>query len=142
MTAIVMNTATGAVTEYGWTFQSVSPQHAAKASGLYTLGGATDAGAQIVAELRGGVTGGERMRSVQAVYLALRSPGAGVLVVQGRTQNWEYPVAARDSGVARATPGKGIRESYLGFGYRNADGADFRIDRIDAEVTVTNTRRK
>jgi hypothetical protein len=64
MTAIVMNTLTGAVTEYDWTFTSLSAKHASDANGLCTLGGDTDAGAAITGEVRGGTPGGQQVQSV------------------------------------------------------------------------------
>lgn len=142
MTAIVMNTASGAVTEYDWTFESISPSLGAGASGLKTLAGDNDAGTDIDAELRSGLSGGETMQRVSSIFLALHGDGTGSALVFGRTTTWTYPLVARASGVSKATPGKGIQESYLGFGYRNAAGADFRLDRIDAEVIASQNRRK
>lgn len=141
MTAIVMNTLTGAVTEYDWAFKSLTATRAADDAGLYTQGGDTDNGAAIVAEMRGRKAGGEKMQSVSTVYFTLQGPIAGVAIVQGNTAAWEFPVEARPGGVCAADTAKGIREVYLGFGFRNAAGADFRIDRIDADVAVSNYRR-
>lgn len=141
MTTIVMNTISGAVTEYDWAFQSLTDDHAG-GDGLYALGGDDDAGTPIAAQLHGGKPGGETIQAVGDVFVAGSSVGEGRLIVSGLNDNWEYPVAARTSGVGVAKPGRGIRESYLGFGYRNVDGADFRIDRIDADVTPSKNRRK
>lgn len=142
MTAIVCNTATGAVTEYDWTFQSLTDTHAASPDGLFTLGGDTDAGAAITGQILSGKPGGKQVQGVRQVFVANEVASDGVLIVQGRSTSWEYPVASRDSGVGVASPGRGIRESYLGFGYRNTAGADFCIDRIDADVVAHTTRRK
>lgn len=142
MTAIVVNTLKGAVTEYDWTFQSMTEDVAGSASGLFSLGGSTDAGAVITGEIRSGKPGGETVMTVGNVFVAGSAAGAGVLVVEGRDDEWEFPVVARSSGVARATPARGISEGYLAFGYRNVAGADFRIDRIDAEVLPSKIRRK
>lgn len=141
MTAIVLNTFTGAVSEYDWTFKSIAANHAANDTALLALGGDNDAGVPIDAELRGGRNGGAQVMGVGDVFLALQGTGTGTLVVQGRTAEWEYPLAARASGVSVAKPGLGIRESYLGFGYKNAAGAAFQLDRIDAEVFVSKNRR-
>lgn len=141
-TTIVLNTATGAVTEYDWAFQSLTDTYAASTDGLFTLGGNTDAGENIAAEFRAGTPGGQQVQSVGKVFIAKEGTGAGALIVIGRSTSWEYAVEARASGVAAVTPGRGISESYLGFGWRNTDGADFRIDRIDAEVTPSKNRRK
>lgn len=142
MTAIVMNTASGAVTEYDWALQSISPSHGTSAAGLQTLAGNADDGAPIPAELRSGLTGGETTQRVSNVFLALHGDGTGSALVFGRTTTWTYPLVGRASGVSKASPGKGIQESYLGFGYVNAAGADFRLDRIDADVIASKNRRK
>lgn len=142
MPTIVMNTVNRAVTEYDWAFQSVAPSRATSGAGLHALGGDTDAGAAIASEVRGGKPGGEEVQSVGNVFVAVRGTGDGTLIVQGRDADWTYPVAARASGVSSVRPGRGIRDSYIGFGYRNAAGADFVLDRIDAEVVKSDTRRK
>lgn len=141
MTAIVMNTLNAAVTEYGWTFTSISAGHAADASGVYALGGDTDNGTAITGETRGGKQGGEKQQSVGNVFVALSTGASGTLIVQGRSSEWEYPVASRPGGIAVARPGRGIRENWLGFGFRNANGADFRLDRIDVDLFESKTRR-
>jgi hypothetical protein len=143
MTAIVLNTATGAVTEYDWTFQSMTDARAGGNAGLATLGGDTDAGAAISAQfLTGKPDGGGKMLGVQSVFVAAaRGTGDGTLIVQGASASWEYAVAARASTIAKAKPGKGIREPRLGFGYRNTAGADFALDHIEAEIVESKTRR-
>lgn len=142
MTTIVVNTVNRAVTEYDWTLQSVAPSRATSNAGLHALGGDTDAGALIASEIRGGKPGGEAVQRVGNVYIAVRGAGGGTLIVQGRDVDWTYPVVARASGVSSVRPGGGIRDSYIGFGYRNGGGADFVLDRIDAEVVKSDTRRK
>ena len=53
MNTIACNTLTGAVSEYtGFGFQSLTPTHAGSANGLFALGGDTDAGLPIVANIR------------------------------------------------------------------------------------------
>ena len=141
MAAIVMNTLSGAVTEYNWSFQSITAQRAGSASGLFTLGGNTDAGAQIVGEVRSGKYSGSGVLGVGNVYITTQGGGDGTLIVLGRTASWEYPLADRASGVSKGQPGLGIRESHLGFGYRNVAGADFILERIDAEVVPSTTRK-
>lgn len=51
MNTIVLNTLTGAVSEYDWPFQSLTPTHAGDVTGLYALGGDTDAGRPIDAHI-------------------------------------------------------------------------------------------
>jgi hypothetical protein len=141
MTTIVMNTLNAAVSEYDWAFQSITPSHAGGATGLFALGGATDAGAPITGEVRSGLQRGKAMLRLGNAFVSLNGAGDGVFTVQARGDTWEYPVLARASGVAKVQPGKGIRENVLGFGYRNAAGADFHLDQIEVELIESNTRR-
>jgi hypothetical protein len=142
MTAIVLNTLTGAPSEYDWGFASISEDFAGDAGGLYTLGGDTDNGAPIAASLLAGKPGGEAIERLGNVFVAVKGTGDGELIVQGESgTTWYYPVAARPSGVGCAKPGLGIKETRLALGYRNVAGAAFRVDRIDAEMFVSKTRR-
>lgn len=141
MTTIVVNTATGAVSEYDWAFQSISPAYMASNAGLFAAGGDSDGGAAIAARVVGNKPGGEKLQSLGNVYLAIKGTAAGILIVEGQSDTWEYPVVPRTSGVSCARPGLGIRESRLALGYRNTGGGDFRLDRLDAEVVESKTRR-
>jgi hypothetical protein len=142
MTTIVLNTATGAVTEYDWEFPAISPGHAGSPAGLFALGGNTDAGEPIGSEFRGGTPGGKQVQTIGPVFVAQDGDANGVLIVQGRIDSWEYPLQVRGKGVSAAKPGLGILESYLGLGYRNVGGADFHIERFDTDITASKTRRK
>lgn len=143
MTTIVLNTLNGAVTEYGWAFQSLTPAHAGDAAGLYTLGGATDAGQPIVATVTTGKTqwGSSLKKFLGVVFFALKSAGTSTLTVAGEGVGYTYPIVVRAKGESRATPGRGIRENYMAFSYSNADGADFQLDRIEVEVSQSTNRR-
>lgn len=143
MSTIVLNTATGAVTEYDWAFDSITRTRAGGAAGLASLGGDTDAGAPIAAHFLTGKPdgGGKMLTPVGAFVTASRGEGGGSLIVQGRSASWEYAGDSRDSRISRHKPGRGIREPRLGFGYRNAAGADFAIERIDVEIAESTTRR-
>lgn len=139
-TTIVMNTLTGAVTEYDWAFQSLTPDHAG-GTGLYVLGGNTDAGDPIDGEFLSGDQGGGHKLGLGSVYVGVQGEGEGAVLVKGAAADWAYPVQVRASGISRAKAGRGISENYLALGYRNVDGADFTIDRIDAEVIESKQRR-
>jgi hypothetical protein len=78
------------------------------------------------------------------VYLGMKGDeaSAGTLLVKLEDDTeYEYPVAVRAGGISRGVPGKGISEQYLALGYANVDGADFRIDNIQADVAASETRR-
>lgn len=142
--AIVMNTLTGAVSEYsGFGFQSLTPTHAGDAAGLFALNGDTDGGLPIVAAVTTGkqLWGSSTKKVAQVVYLSLQGSGTSAMTVSGEAASYSYPFAVRSSGQSRSVPGKGIRENYIAFGYSNTDGADFRLDRIEVLVAESTRRR-
>lgn len=144
MTAIVMNTLNASVTEYDWTFNSLSPTRAGATSGLCALGGDDDAGAAIAGSVMTGRTlalDQTRKAAIEDVYFGLRGAGNGVCRIEADDGAWEYPVAVKASGVSRAVPGKGISENYVALGYRNAAGEAFRLDRIEPTVVQSKQRK-
>lgn len=141
---IVLNTLTGAVTEYtGFGFQSITPTHAGSAAGLFQLGGDTDAGAPIVANvLTGKQLWGESLKKfIEMVYFSLKGSGTSRMTVVGESAAYSYDFPVRPSGQSRSKPGGGIRENYLAFGYSNKDGANFQLDRIEVLVRESKNRR-
>ena len=143
MKTIVMNTLNSAVTEYDWTLTSIAPTRAGSTGGLYTMGGNTDAGQPIPAS----ITTGKRMwgdtikKFVAYIYFAMAGTGIGraCVVTHSQTYAYEFPVKAQ--GVSRAVTGRGIRETYLAFGFDNIGGADFRIDSMEPTTAASTTRR-
>ena len=144
MNAILLNTLTGAVSEYSnFDFQSVTPNHAGSDTGLFALGGNLDVAAPIASTVSTGKTlwGSTLKKYLQVVFLALKGSGSGNLSIQGATASYTYPVTVRASGESRAVPGRGIRENYLAFTYGNVAGADFQLDRIEVVVAESGNRR-
>lgn len=144
MNAISFNTLTGAVSEYtGFGFQSITPTHAGSATGLFALGGDTDAGLPIVANVTTGkqLWGGSLKKTAQAVYFSLKGSGTSTLTVAGEGASHSYPFPVLATGQSRSVPGKGLRENYLAFGYSNTDGAAFQLDRIEVLVAQSKNRR-
>lgn len=142
--AIVLNTLTAAVSEYdGFGFQSITPGLAGSATGLFALGGNTDAGASIVATVTTGKTlwGGSLKKFVDMVYLSLKGAGTSALTVIGENAGYTYSFPVRNTGESRVKPGRGIRENYLAFSYSNTDGQAFELDRIEVSANNANTRR-
>ena len=142
--AIVMNTLNGAVSEYdNFEFQSGTPTHAGAATGLFALGGNTDLGLPIVAQALTGkaLFGASVKKFLDLVYFSLAGSGTSSLIVQGAVAAYVYTFPVRAPGESRARPGRGIRENYLALGYSNTDGADFRLDRIEALVNASQNRR-
>lgn len=144
MNTIIMNTLSEAVTEYdGFNFQSLTPTHAGSALGLYALGGNLDLTAPIVASITTGKTqwGASLKKFVASVYFAIKGSGTSTLTVKGESTSYSYQFPIRPAGESRGVPGRGIRENYLAFGYRNTDGADFQLDKIEVLVAPSQNRR-
>ena len=144
MKTIVMNTLTGAVSEYAnFDFDSISETHAASATGLYTFGGDTDNGVEIVAEVITGkpLWGDQRKKRLDMVWLSMKGEGTGEMIVRGENEEWRYNFPVRPTGQSRAKPGLGIRENYLAFGFSNPGGEQFTLDQISVSVVQSNTRR-
>ena len=144
MNTIALNTLTGAVSEYSnFSFQSITPTHAGSATGLYALGGDTDATQPIVSTVTTGKTlwGASLKKFVEMVYFAIKGSGTSRLTVHGETASYAYPFPVRPAGESRAKPGRGIRENYLAFSYSNTDGKDFRLDRIEVASATSTSRR-
>lgn len=142
--AIVMNTLTGAVSEYdNFQFQSITPTLAGSATGLFALGGDTDLGLPIVSHVLTGKTlfGPSVKKFLDLIYFSLLGSGTSSLIIQGAVAAYVYTFPVRAPGESRARPGRGIRENYLAFGYSNTDGADFRLDRIEVLVNASQNRR-
>ena len=143
MTTICMNTLNGAVTEFDWNFQSITPTHAGDVTGLYALGGDTDADQPIAARFMTPALQwqGSLRKAMSAVYFSMAGGGKGNLHVHGKAGQWAYPFAVRDFEVSRADPGRGISENYLAFGFSNQDGANFCIDAVEVATVASNKRR-
>ena len=144
MNTIVCNTLTGAVSEYTrHNFQSITPTHGGSAAGLFALGGNTDAGLPIVASIKLPPTLRESTlkKRLGMVYLSMTGTGSAQLMVLGKTQNWPYSFALRDSGQTRCPVGGGIRENYLGFGLSNPQGQAFTLDRVEVLLLESKKRR-
>lgn len=140
---IVLNTLTHAVSEYNWTFQSITPTHAGDAAGLYALGGELDDTQPIVAEVVTGTTlfDSSLKKHTEMVYFSVTGEGSGELIVRGKSDEYRYTFPIRPSGQSRQQPGKGIRENYLAYGFSKPDGEHFRLDRIEALIAQSKTRR-
>ena len=142
--AIILNTLTGAVSEYdNFAFHSITPTHAGSVLGLYAMGGDVDIDQPIVATVTTGKTlfGASLKKFLDLVYFSLKGSGTSSLTVTGEATSNTYTFPVRATGVSRAKPGRGIRENYLAFGYSNTDGADFTLDRIEVPTSPSKTRR-
>lgn len=144
MNTIVVNTLSGAVSEYtGFGFQSVTPTHAGSATGLFLLGGDLDVSAIIVASAVTGKTlmGGSLKKLLDTIFFSVKGSGVSTATVYGETTSYPYEFSVQAAGESKAKPGRGIRENYLAFGYSNTDGSAFQLDRIEALVSQSKSRR-
>lgn len=144
MNTIVLNTLTGAVSEYtNFAFHAVTPTHAGNATGLFAFGGNLDIDQPIVSDIRTAkrLVSSTLKKHMELVYFAMQGTGASEMTVLGKAGQWSYAFPVRSSGESRAVPGRGIRENYLGFGYRNPAGDAFRIDRIEVLTSESKSRR-
>lgn len=145
MTAITVNTLTGAVSEYTrHDFQSITPNHGGSASGLYAFGGDTDAGLPIQSTLRLPITLRENTlkQQIAMVYLSMQgqakpsSRSSARARRDGRIRFHCATVARRAARWARAS-GK----NYLGFGLSTPAGQAFTLDRVEVLSVKSKTRR-
>lgn len=144
MNTIVMNTMTGAVTEYtNHDFDSITPTHAGSALGLYAFGGNLDVATPIISNVVTSKThqGDTRKKHVDIVFFAVKGSGNARMTVYGETAAHGYNFTIEQGGESRSKPGRGIRENYLAFGFSNLDGQDFQLDRIEANIGQSVTRR-
>lgn len=140
---IVMNTLTAAVSEYDISTHALTPGHFGNKTGLYEFGGDSDDGAPIVGTVISGenLQGSSLKKRIEVVYFALNAPCRGELIVRANGSEYRYPTEDRASGVAKARPGRGIRENYIAVGFSNPEGHAFTLNRIEAEETKSMNRR-
>jgi len=144
MNAIVLNTLTGAVSEYTrFSFHAITPTHGGNALGLFAFGGDLDVNLPIVSSIRTPSTlkDSTLKKSLEMLYFSMKGEGSFQATVYGEVQSWSYTFQARTSGQTRCPVGRGIRENYLGFGFSNPQGQGFSIDRIEALMHESKTRR-
>lgn len=144
MNTIVMNTLTGAVSEYTrFGFQSITPTHAGNAVGLFEFGGNLDGDLPIISQVRTptALRDTTLKKTLGMLYFAMKGEDSYQATVFGETDSWSYQFVARPSGQTRCQTGLGIRENYLGFGFSNPDGQYFSIDRIEALMRESKSRR-
>ncbi len=145
MNTIILNTLTGAVTEYSdLGFDSVTPTHAGSVNGLFQMIGNTDMGASIDASVETGKTamGEARKKFVDTIFVGVKAPAQAMrLTVMGESMSWVYPLPITPAGVSRCVPGRGIRENYLAFKLENVSGQDFALDFIEVPITASASRR-
>ena len=144
MNTIVMNTQTGAVSEYtNFDFHAITPTHAGSVTGLFLLGGDKDLTEPIVANIVTGKPswGSSKKKFVDMGYFSLKGSGTAAVTMYGETEEYTYDLVVREGGESRTKPGRGFRENYFAVGYSNVDGSNFELDQIDVLEAQTISRR-
>lgn len=147
ITTWVVNTRTGAVTEYGnYEFNSFAQRGhkylGASSTGLYELNGDTDQGASIIAKLKSGWAqfAGSRYSMFKAAYLGMRADGNVFFKVEAGTgETYTYQVVVQDMQTTKVRMGKGLRARYFAFELVTT-GQDFDLDTIEFVPIVAQRR--
>lgn len=138
VTTWAVNTRTAATTEYtGYDFNSFAKMGrkylAASSTGLYVLEGSTDAGEDIIADLKTGFAqfAGSRFAGLKAVYLGVHGEGEFVLrVIEGDGTERDYQAIVANRRTAKVQVGKGLRARYFAFELIST-GQVFDLDTIE-----------
>jgi len=148
LTTWAMNTRTGGVTEYtNFPFNSFANfgEHSylgAADDGLYELQGDDDAGADIIARIKGGFLqfGGGHLSRLKAAYIAQRGTGDWVLkLTTGEGLTYVYGVTATGMHTAKVNMGKGQRARYFSYELIST-GQDFDLDTLEFVPIVLERR--
>lgn len=147
MTTWVVNVTTGAVSEYSNfnfnSFARVGQKYiAASSTGIYELDGDTDAGADIIARIKGGMMqiGQSKFSSFKGIYLGVRGGGDFVLKIEtGDGKTFVYSVEAKTMQTTRVHHGKGLRARYFSYELIST-GQDFDLDSIEFVPLVAQRR--
>lgn len=151
--AWLMNTETTAASWYdNFDFESIAQPPgkvlAVAPDGLYELGGSTDSGEQIDAEVVSGFAdfGAAQTKRVDNLYFGYTSEGR----ISVTTETYEsghppstYYLEQRDASAprnSRVTPGKGLWGRYWRMTIRNVDGADFEVHDATVDIAVSTRR--
>lgn len=112
---------------------------------IYVLGGDTDAGAIIPAEIELPITdfGDSHLKNVNRVYLGMWADGKMALktITEGNVERW-YELEARREGVHeyRVPLPKGVKSRYWSFQIGNVMGGDFSLDSVTMLPVVLSRR--
>ena len=146
----VVNTETRATTTYNnFFFTSMAEVdgtvYTTDGATIYTLGGDTDAGAIIPAEIELPISdfGDSHLKNVNRVYLGMWADGKMALktITEGNVERW-YELEARREGVHeyRVPLPKGVKSRYWAFQIGNVMGGDFSLESVTILPVVLSRR--
>jgi hypothetical protein len=147
VTTWVVNTRTGAISEYGnYNFNSFAQNGlhymGASDAGLFVLDGDDDDGAPVLARLRSGYAqfGGSRYTSLRAVYIGARGEGDLLFKIDtGDGRLTTYKARLQDMESTKVLVGKGVRSRYIAFEILS-EGQDFDLDTVEFVPAVAQRR--
>lgn len=146
----VINTRTGAVTEYdNFAFNSMTRMGnvfiGANEQGIWRLDGETDGGTSIATSIKSGLSslGGSRFTSFAAAYLGLRirdnARDVFLKLRSGTGKEYVYAVRPQDMATTRVNFGKGLRSRYWSWELKTI-GADYDFDAIEFIPLISKRR--
>ena len=146
-TTWAMNARTAAVTEYSnYVFNSFgklgNKYIGASSSGLYELSGDTDAGTNIIADIKSGFAqwSSTHLGSIRNAYLATKGGGNFVLkIITGEGLTVVYSLTADSMQSTKIHIGKGLRTRYFAFELIST-GQDFDLDTLEFVPLVVQRR--
>jgi GTPase Era involved in 16S rRNA processing len=143
MTTIVFHSSSLGVTEYEETFTGLAGDFVANAQGVHHVEGALDEAELIGASVTQGINTEHATLKRVPMSAYVQADSASVLnaTVTTPAGSWTYPQTFQSQRTRRFIFGRGIRDSYIGFGLSNPDGAAFRIDRIEINTRDSAQRK-
>lgn len=149
--AFVMNTRSGAMTEYtNYEFNSFAKignsYYGAGPNGLFRLDGTTDNGENIDWVVETGMHDDKdtRLKRMPELVMALRANQAIRVRIHHddlRYNDYVIPASKRDTIYqTRAVLGKGVRSRYFGVELQGLNNADLELDSMQMEMTTTTRR--
>lgn len=151
-TGIIMNTENAAISEYdNFSFSSfaragVNRFLAAKADGIYELGGDLDETTEINAYFTTKLFDfqSDKFKRMDRAYLGIKNDGSMILKVITRDstdgtkhENWyELTATSDEMRTQRIKTGKGLKSHYWQFTITNKLGSDFDLDMIDFKPII------
>ena len=111
---------------------------------LFALGGDTDAGLPIVANIRlpRALRDTTLKKFPTLVWLSMKGAGSANLTVYGEQHEWSYSFQMQPrTGQTRCQVGRGIRENYYSLGISTPGGQAFSLDRVEVQHVESRSRR-
>lgn len=142
----VLNVENNAVTTYSnFDFTSMSSGLATKPTGLYSLGGTTDAGALIASTVCLGKQkfGADNLKRMPTVYAGMDFDALlqlRVVTPDGNDFTYDTVSSAEELSIQKFVVGRGFRANWFQLFLYNKDGADFSLATVSFDTAVSTRR--